>query len=183
MKKKSHTPHITDEERAIFKEYTQGIQPLKDNTQAFESIPKKPVKPHIDIRPSREVQRLDVGDTTPSVQPEDILQFARPGVQHRILQKMRRGNIQIEAELDLHGMNLDQAEERLSSFLMQAIEAKWRYVLVIHGKGISREAPYPILKNKVNQWLRAHPDVLAFCSANPFQGGAGAVYVLLRRER
>ena len=184
MKKKSYTPGITDEERAIFRAYTKGIQPLKDSTQALEPAPKKRAMPHINIhQPSREIPRLEVSDTVPSVEPEDTLQFVRSGVQHRAIQKMRRGDIHIDAELDLHGMNLDRAEEQLSSFLMRAIAAEYRCVLVVHGKGAHRETPYPILKNKVNQWLRAHPDVLAFCSANPFQGGAGAVYVLLRRGR
>ncbi|MDF3054394.1 MAG: mismatch repair protein MutS [Gammaproteobacteria bacterium] len=187
MKKKPHETDITEEERQIFQAYVKGVQPLKGNhTQTVSTSPTAPKRtlPPISIRQrAPHVQALDVGDPTPLVQSEDSLQFAHSGVQHHIIQKMRRGEINIEAELDLHGMNLDQAEEQLSRFLINAVEAGWRYILVIHGKGAYQESPYPILKNKVNQWLRAHSHVLAFCSANPFQGGVGAVYVLLKRSR
>ena len=51
---------------------------------------------------------------------------------------------------------------------------------IIHGKGYRSGERQPVLKRKVNYWLRLRPDVLAFCSATPRDGGTGAVYVLLR---
>jgi DNA-nicking Smr family endonuclease len=54
-------------------------------------------------------------------------------------------------------------------------------VRIIHGKGKSSEGKLPVLKGKVNSWLRQKGEVLAFCSARPNDGGTGAVYVLLKR--
>lgn len=179
---------LTDEERALFRESMQKVTPLKQ-TEAT----KKPVsltqtatyaRKRISIRqPEPDIERLQIDDHTPILQPEQSLYFHQPGVQHRTMQLMRRGQISIDAELDLHGKNLDEAEQALSHFLSRAFEHQWRCVLVIHGKGAHSQASAPVLKNRVNQWLRAHPQVLAFCSATPFQGGVGAVYVLLKRER
>jgi len=52
-------------------------------------------------------------------------------------------------------------------------------VHIIHGKGYRSENSHPVLKNNLNQWLRQHRDVQAFCSASAKDGGAGAVLVLL----
>lgn len=176
-------PNITDEERAAFREHAKGVKPLKKGSET-PTVPasKRSPRPKITIRqPDVEIPRLEMDDEAAFVQPEESIQFARSGIQHRVLQKLRRGDITIEGTLDLHGLNPDQAEDSLSAFLVRAVDSGWRHVLIIHGKGAHGKAPYPILKNKVNQWLRAHPDVLAFSSANPFQGGVGAVYVLLKR--
>jgi DNA-nicking Smr family endonuclease len=56
-------------------------------------------------------------------------------------------------------------------------------IRIIHGKGKrSRNNKGPVIKTKVNHWLRQRDDVLAFCSARPIDGGTGAIYVLLRRN-
>jgi DNA-nicking Smr family endonuclease len=57
-----------------------------------------------------------------------------------------------------------------------------RCVRIIHGKGKSSEGKLPVLKGKVNSWLRQRDEVIAFCSARPSDGGTGAVYVLLKRS-
>jgi DNA-nicking Smr family endonuclease len=56
-------------------------------------------------------------------------------------------------------------------------------VRIIHGKGHGSHQRKPVLKGKVDHWLRQRRDVLAFCSARQADGGTGAVYVLLRRPR
>lgn len=57
-----------------------------------------------------------------------------------------------------------------------------RVVRIIHGKKNSSEGKMPVLKGKVNSWLRQKSEVLAFCSARPNDGGTRAVYVLLKRK-
>jgi DNA-nicking Smr family endonuclease len=54
-------------------------------------------------------------------------------------------------------------------------------VRIIHGKGNTSLGKMPVLKGRVNSWLRQKNEVLAFCSARPNDGGTGAVYVLLKR--
>ncbi|AFJ01321.1 hypothetical protein Q7C_140 [Methylophaga frappieri] len=113
---------------------------------------------------------------------EEVLLFKRPGIQHRQFAKLRAGKIHIEAELDLHGLTSDRAEPMLAEFLMACLQQQIRCVRIIHGKGWSSRDNLPILKSKVNTWLRQHPSVLAFASATVNDGGSGALYILLKRH-
>lgn len=113
---------------------------------------------------------------------EELL-FLRPGVQKNVLRRFRRGHFSLEAELDLHGLTVEQARATLAAFLHQALTEDRRCVRIIHGKGLRSEARLPVLKGCVNTWLQHNNDILAFCSARPEDGGTGAVYVLLRKGR
>jgi DNA-nicking Smr family endonuclease len=114
------------------------------------------------------------------VSHEESLSFAVSGVQHAVLTKLRKGFFGVQAELDLHGLHIEGAKQQLLQFLNNSVMSGYRCVHIIHGKGYRSSVSHPILKNQINRWLRQHKDVLAFCSAPPKQGGAGAVYVLLR---
>lgn len=111
------------------------------------------------------------------------LTFARPGLQQRLLQRLRRGQLPVGAELDLHGMTGPEAESEVIRFLSWCSDRGMRCARIIHGKGYGSRATAPQLKNRLNNWLRQHPGVLAFHSARPEQGGTGAVNVLLRSRR
>jgi DNA-nicking Smr family endonuclease len=113
----------------------------------------------------------------------ESLYFARTGPQQRLLQRLRRGQLPCEAELDLHGMTTAEAHRQLASFLSYCGEQGLRTVRIIHGKGYRSRDQAPVLKNRINHWLREQEDVLAFCSSRPDQGGTGAVNVLLRSHR
>lgn len=112
---------------------------------------------------------------------EEYLEYRGPGIQHRVFSKLRTGKVHIEAELDLHGMTLAHAEPTLSQFLEQCQQQGIRCVRVIHGKGWGSKNNKPVLKSKLNHWLRESNSVLAFCSATITDGGTGALYVLLKR--
>jgi DNA-nicking Smr family endonuclease len=90
--------------------------------------------------------------------------------------------MEVELELDLHGLTVSYAREMLLEFLRACRQRRVRCVQIVHGKGKSSDRQ-PILKHKLNLWLRQWEDVLAFCSARPRDGGTGAVYVLLRQAR
>jgi DNA-nicking Smr family endonuclease len=85
-------------------------------------------------------------------------------------------------ELDLHGMTVETAHKALTKFLADCCLMNRKCVRIIHGKGHGSDKKMPILKNKLNQWLRQHDDIIAFCSAQPNDGGTGAVYVLIKRH-
>jgi DNA-nicking Smr family endonuclease len=118
------------------------------------------------------------------------------GLDRRNAQRLRRGQMTIEARLDLHGMTQGSAHPALRRFLVHGTEAGHRCVLVITGKGTPREAEpdagfmpdrsLGILRSEVPRWL-AEPDaqvhVVAWAPAIPRDGGDGALYVLLRRKR
>ncbi len=113
----------------------------------------------------------------------DTVDFVGPGVQKNVLRKLKMGFFGIDAELDLHGLTAHQAKRLLTGFLQRCSVSQQRCIHIIHGKGYRSPGQKPVLKNKLNLWLRQHPDVLAFCSASPADGGTGAVYVLLNSHR
>ena len=113
-------------------------------------------------------------------QMEERLSYQGPGVQHRIFQKLRRGQCPAEAELDLHGMRVEDAKESLAIFLAQCARQHRRSVRIIHGKGKRSAQGRPTIKSLIGGWLRQRREVLAYCSARPQDGGAGALYVLLK---
>lgn len=123
------------------------------------------------------------GHPTPcEVETGEELHFIRAGVQRRLLRKLRRGQFSIRAELDLHGLTVDAAYERLVAFLQNCRSRDIRCIRVIHGKGHGSKHGRPVLKGKIDRWLRLRNEVIAFCSAPPMDGGTGALYVLLKKR-
>ncbi len=102
---------------------------------------------------------------------------------------LRRGRLAIEARIDLHGMVQAEAHAALTGFLLRARAAGHAYVLVVTGKGgpgySEAFAERGVLRRSVPHWLRG-PDlrgiVLGFEEAARHHGGAGALYVRLRRR-
>lgn len=109
--------------------------------------------------------------------------FLRSGLQRKVLKQLKRGDYPCESELDLHGMKVHEAESRLNQFLSGAIQQNRSCVLIIHGKGYRSENGKSVLKPATINWLKQYAKVKAFCSANPKDGGTGAVYVLLKTRR
>jgi DNA-nicking Smr family endonuclease len=111
---------------------------------------------------------------------EGELSFRRAGVRTQVMRRLRRGLYPIDDALDLHGLDQSAARSELADFIARSRVGGCRCVRIIHGKGYRSGARGPVLKAAVNLWLRRHPDVMAFVSARAIDGGAGAVYVLLR---
>jgi DNA-nicking Smr family endonuclease len=107
------------------------------------------------------------------------LNFRRTSVSLPLFRKLRRGEISVRDEIDLHGLTANQARAALYEFLAEAGARQLRCVRVIHGKGLRSGHQGPVLKRKLGRWLQCRADVLAYCSARPVDGGTGAVYVLL----
>jgi len=107
------------------------------------------------------------------------------GIDRRHLVRLRRGEVPVELRVDLHGLAAAEARRRLAAELARAQAAGLRCVLVVHGRGLHSEGP-AVLRDGVAEWLSAGPlaaRVMAFASARPADGGSGATYVLLRRQR
>ena len=108
------------------------------------------------------------------------LSHRRAGVRTQVMRRLRRGLYPIDDELDLHGLDQTAARSGLADFIARSRDGGCRCVRIIHGKGHRSGARGPVLKSAVNRWLRRHLEVMAFVSARAIDGGAGAVYVLLR---
>ena len=96
--------------------------------------------------------------------------FVRNGYPPDLTRKLRRGAWRVEDEIDLHGLNRQQAASLAGQFLDQA---RCRCVRIVHGKG-------DVLRAMLRQALPQRPDVVAFTEAPPAQGGSGAMLVLLK---
>ncbi len=108
------------------------------------------------------------------------------GLDRASRKRMRRGQVTIEARLDLHGMIQTEAHRSLTGFLERAYLSGKRSVLVITGKGLRLSGETGVLRNAVPRWLNEPPMrhwVRGFDYAAPSDGGEGALYILLRRKR
>ena len=167
---------------ALFRQAVGEVKTIKQDTVLHER--KKP-KPYPRQREADERATLqELSDSWPDItdtETGDELLFQRPGIQNRVMQKLRRGQFTVETELDLHGMTVATAAASLANFLSKCKSKNIRCVRIIHGKGRGSKDGKPVIKSKVNQWLRRRDEVLAYCSARPVDGGTGAIYVLLKK--
>ncbi|MBV8737118.1 MAG: Smr/MutS family protein [Alphaproteobacteria bacterium] len=107
------------------------------------------------------------------------------GIDRANAERLKRGLRPIEAELDLHGLTQAEAHRRLVEFVEACYRDGRRCVLVITGRGLGPDGP-GVLKRAVPRWLGEaglRRRVLAIATAQPRHGGAGALYLLLRRQR
>lgn len=108
--------------------------------------------------------------------------FRREAVPKRIFRLLRSGRFDIEDEIDLHGLSTHAARRALHDFVVDAAKQRLDCVRIVHGKGLRSGPGGPVLKNSVQHWLSQWDEVLAFVSAQPRDGGSGALYVLLKRR-
>ena len=161
----------------------QDVTPLQPTNHAPHHSAKPPPIPFKTIEDERQVIKDMLSDEyyPVEIQPGDMLSYCRAGVQNRIFRKLRIGQYRVASELDLHGLNARQAKQMLLAFLHDAHIGYGECVRIIHGKGNRSDHRGPVIKTKINHWLRQHDRVLAFHSARPVDGGTGAIYVLIRR--
>jgi len=123
---------------------------------------------------------FDLSDST------EYIEGAVIGLDPRLLRRLRRGEFAYQAMIDLHGMSAAVARVEVERFITSALAEGHREVLIVHGRGHNSKDNVPVLKERLKSWLargRIGRGILAFTSARPADGGAGALYVLLRRRR
>ena len=87
-----------------------------------------------------------------------------------------------EETLDLHGHTREEAEKALAAFLSSARRKGLRKVLIIHGKGSHSREGKAVLPGFVRDFLEKDPDAGEFGTADPANGGSGAVWVRIRQR-
>lgn len=108
------------------------------------------------------------------------------GLDPMIMNKLREGSLSPEAHFDLHGLNVQQAFESMRGFVRGCWYRGLRVVLLVPGRGRNSPDGVGVLRGKVQSWLTQDPFkrvVLAFCTAQPHDGGPGSIYVLLRKYK
>lgn len=172
-----------DDDYRLFREAMQDVEPLDAEPEADTGAPRPAPRPAQRIADDRAVlDELRHGEMDAAWGPErgEALSYLRQGHSRRLLRRLRRGEFSVRGELDLHGKTVEAARDELSRFLVECRFRDVRCVRVIHGKGKSSSNRGPVLKGKVDRWLRQRDEVVAFCSAPSIDGGTGALYVLLR---
>jgi len=175
-------------EHLLFKEAMTGVKKISKANYAVLA-PMIPTTPGTGADPADEtlsqLKNLVTHGTgfVVSLTPEYIEGIAN-GVNPEVARRLHRGDFSIQSHIDLHGLRVHEAHEAFDEFLDKCIKTGQQATLIIHGRGLSSPAD-PILKSKVYLWLTTspwHKWVIAFTSARPCDGGAGATYVLLRRK-
>ncbi|HEY9571743.1 MAG TPA: Smr/MutS family protein, partial [Pusillimonas sp.] len=108
--------------------------------------------------------------------------YLRRGHGPDLIKGLQRGKWPIGASLDLHGSTLEQARERLDRFLQSCLAHQIKCARIVHGKGYGSKDGEPVLKQTIRRWLSQIASVIAYVECSEQDGGAGAVYVLLRAD-
>jgi DNA-nicking Smr family endonuclease len=121
---------------------------------------------------------FDIADT------DEYFEGIAPGIDRRLLRQLKHGDYALQGHLDLHGLTAEEARGEVERFIDKARNEGKRCVLIIHGRGHHSKEGIAVLRDRLKVWLtrgRIAKSVLAFATARPADGGAGAVYVLLRK--
>jgi len=172
-----------DDEVALFRRAMGDARPLKQEQRATAPKPKVPARARFRRADDRSVlaESLEADIDEIEAGAGEALRFNRPSIGRRTMRRLARGNFAVQAEIDLHGMTVKAAKPALRAFITEAVCRGHTCVRVVHGKGLGSGERGPVLKSKVNTWLRQWGEVQAFVSTRQAHGGTGAVYVLLGR--
>jgi DNA-nicking Smr family endonuclease len=177
-----------DDDPSLFLREVAGAKPLRPGPQPGYAPPTNsplpdPAGEDESVREAlralvRGQVRFTLSDT------HEFIEGAVADLDRKTRMKLRRGDYAVQGHLDLHGFNRKEAHGALQAFIRERHLAGKRCVLVIHGKGRNSKGGEPVLKELMGRWLSRGElgrTVLAYCTAQPIDGGGGAIYILLRR--
>ena len=180
--RRAHYTSVTEKEIDEFRRAVQDAKRLRHEARAPEAKPRPKPGAHFSRADEQRVLAESLADDIDTIEHGygGALRFHRQHVGRRTMRKLQRGGYSVQAEIDLHGMTLEEARPALSDFIRYSASQGKYCVRVVHGKGIGSGERGPVLKSAVNRWLRKWDCVLAFVSTRQIDGGTGAVYVLLQ---
>jgi DNA-nicking Smr family endonuclease len=170
-----------EEDSQLFRDAVADATPLPDSGKHIPRLKRRRPLPYQRLADEREALSESLHHVAPWESGEELA-YLKPGVSNQILRRLRRGHWVVQDQLDLHGLNREQARELLSDFLARCARRGVRCVRIIHGKGLGSKNREPVLKQKVASWLAQRRDVMAFSQARATDGGSGAVVVLLKSK-
>lgn len=180
-----------DDDLSLWARVTEDLTPLKKKPPPTD---EKPVKATPQAKPKPAPKKHSKPASVPPPPPPVAKPVVQPGqMEARRVRRLGRGDMDIDARIDLHGMTQREAHSRLLVFLKGAQQRGSRNVLVITGKGkAGNQAPKPgqeapgVIRRNIRHWLN-EPGfaeiVSAYSSAGRRHGGEGALYVQIRRIR
>lgn len=193
MSEKRHDQHEKD--AALWQVVTADVTPLAPHRKAAAKTEKPaPAKKNsANTAADGQTPAAKTQKNLPDTMKQAAIQAAKQGaapaqpgdfsVDRRTEQRFARGQMPIEAVLDLHGHTQDEAYAALKNFVLSARAQNMRCILVVTGKGRMGTG---VLRQRVPDWLRDAvfaPFILRVRAARQNHGGDGALYILLRRNR
>lgn len=184
---------MTEEDKSTFHTAMADVTPIKKGNITAQYSPKKLQQQSKETLQQLRKRQREQSDYA-TIETRKIDKFSKPvgafetllyhqkGIRLQELSKLKKGEFEVSAELDLHGLTLDDAKVVIHEFIREAYHLKKRYIRIIHGKGYNSRDEYPALKNLVNQELKTLKAVLAFSSAPVRSGGTGAVNIFLKAQ-
>ena len=182
---------MTDD-KTSWENFTQDVKPTISAKKHVSPPPELP-RHSVTISPSNDPMSdlLECNSLLTEKHYSPLTNGHVANIDGRTAQRFLRGKMPIDATLDLHGYYQEQALEKLQIFIAHAYHRHHRNLLIITGKGKrttedALSTRHGVLREQVPQWLNMpmiRPLVLAFTHAQPHDGGTGALYVLLKRNR
>jgi DNA-nicking Smr family endonuclease len=169
-----------DEDIKLFRDAVADATPLPARDKHTPKPKRRRPLPYQRIADEREALNETLDGAGWDIESGDQLAYLKPGVSNQVLRRLRRGYWVVQEQLDLHGLNREQARELLGEFMAECARRGVRCVRIVHGKGLGSKNREPVLKQKVATWLAQREDVMAFSQARAAEGGGGAVVVLLK---
>ncbi|WP_088286398.1 Smr/MutS family protein [Ideonella sp. A 288] len=166
----------------LFARSVGPVHPIRDRGMAEIDLPRPPPHPRqreLDEQAAVRASMSDEVTLESLLLTDDGLSFRRAGIGPDVVTRLRRGHWALQGQLDLHGLNREEARDALAAFVREAHRRGMRCIRVVHGKGHGSPGRQSVLKAKVQRWLAQRNEVIAFAQATGPQGGAGALVVLL----
>ena len=172
-----------EQDADLFRRVVDDATPLKVQQRAPDERNRAPARARFRRRDERQALDDSLGGDVDETETGggESLRFHRPSIGRRTMRKLARGSFAVQDETDLHGLTVAEAKEMLHGFIIASAASGRTCVRVVHGKGLGSGQRGPVLKRKVDKWLRQWEEVLAFVSARQVDGGTGALYVLLKK--
>lgn len=182
---------ISAEELELWQHVAKSVRPIKRPrkkpaaAEAASGTKSPPAPPGKMKKKPKSAPAAATPAAAPPARPHELTHGLSHGIDRRQAARFRKGKLEIEGKIDLHGRTQQAAHDDLLHFLRRARDHGKRCVLVVTGKGMTN-SKVGILRQAVPRWLNEpgfRPLVLAFDYAEPQHGGEGALYVLLKRVR
>jgi DNA-nicking Smr family endonuclease len=185
-------PDESEENERIFREAMTGVVPIHRAEQ--ERVPPAvPVTTPARFLRQEELESLAYLEDLVSgdipfelVYSDEYVDGAVVGLSPKILKKLRNGDFSYQEYIDLHGYTREEGRAVVIDFVKESFARNLRCILIISGRGLNSRDKEPVLKQGLVSWLIRAPlkrIVLAFASARSYDGGSGAFYILLRRNK
>ena len=182
---------VVPDDSQHFHEVMSDVTPLPEDKKKIISTPGPNIKPSHPAPDDEQEAMTHLFELVKgSIQmditlTDEYIEGSVKGFSRKLMKQLKKGEFPVQDHIDLHGLTKQEAETKVKDFLIQSHKLGLRCVLIVHGRGLNSPDSFPVLKESLPIWLSRGPIrkiVLAFVTARPYDGGTGAVYVLLKKR-